>query len=99
MVATFYCFLTSEVRNETKKRIKRWKWSRNISGGGGSHASNRSMSVFHSNFNHTQVTQIAAGRSSLHNASEPKVVKFEHGKKSDEDKKTDPLLSDQTNKK
>ena len=96
MVATFYCFLTSEVRNEVKKRIKRWKWSRNISGGG---SSNRSMSVFHSNFNQTQVTQIAAGRSSLCNASEPKVVKFERGKKSDEDEKTDPLLGDQANKK
>ena len=93
MVATFYCFLTSEVRNEMRKKIRRWEWSRNISRGG-SCQSTRSMSVF----NHsTQVSHFSMYSSKAPSSGRKnKVAKAERKKKSDDGDKKSPLISGHT---
>ena len=83
MVATFYCFLTQEVRNEMRKRIKRWRWSRDISG--------RSASRM-SHFQQTQVTHLH----SVYSSNAPTCGGKGVGGK-DEDGKESPLISAQPN--
>ena len=87
MVATFYCFLTQEVRSEVRKRIKRWRWNRDISGS--RRASRRSRL---STFQQTQVTN----QNSVYSSAAPANGGGGGGGKG-EDGKGSPLIKVQTN--